>query len=35
MESRSDEIDLHMVYRSLGSVNRRLRGVVDDDGMPH
>ena len=35
MKSRSDEIDLHMVYRSLGSVNRRLRGVVDDDGMPH
>lgn len=35
MENRSDDIDLSTIYRGLSSINRRLRGVVDDDGLIH
>ena len=35
MENRTDDLDLSTIYRGLSSINRRLRGVVDDDGMKH
>lgn len=35
MENRADDIDLGTIYRGLSSINRRLRGVVDDDGLLH
>ena len=35
MENRGDELDIGTVYRGLSSINRRLRGVVDDDGLTH
>jgi len=35
MENRGDEIDISTVYRGLSSINRRLRGVTDDDGLIH
>ena len=33
MENRGDEIDISTVYRGLSSINRRLRGVKDNDGL--
>lgn len=35
MENRGDELDINTVYRGLSSINRRLRGVTDDDGLIH
>lgn len=35
MENRGDELDIGTVYRGLSSINRRLRGVNDDDGLIH
>jgi RNA polymerase sporulation-specific sigma factor len=35
MENRGDELDIGTVYRGLSSINRRLRGVEDDDGLAH
>ena len=35
MENRGDELDINTVYRGLSSINRRLRGVRDDDGLSH
>ena len=35
MENRTDDLDLSTIYKGLSSINRRLRGVVDDDGMQH
>jgi RNA polymerase sporulation-specific sigma factor len=35
MENRGDEIDISTVYRGLSSINRRLRGVKDNDGLNH
>lgn len=34
MENRGDELDISMVYRGLSSINRRLRGVDDDEMIP-
>lgn len=33
MENRGDELDISTVYRGLSSINRRLRGVEDEDGL--
>ncbi|MDD6134262.1 MAG: RNA polymerase sporulation sigma factor SigH [Selenomonadaceae bacterium] len=33
MENRGDEIDISTVYRGLSSINRRLRGIKDNDGL--
>ena len=30
MENRGDDLDISTVYRGLSSINRRLRGVMDD-----
>ena len=35
MENRGDELDISTVYRGLSSINRRLRGVSDNDGLNH
>ena len=35
MENRGDEIDISTVYRGLSSINRRLRGVKDNDDLNH
>lgn len=35
MENRGDELDISTVYRGLSSINRRLRGVSDNDGLDH
>ncbi len=31
MENRGDELDINTIYRGLSSINRRLRGVVDNE----
>ena len=31
MENRGDELDINTIYRELSSINRRLRGVVDNE----
>lgn len=35
MENRGDELDISTVYRGLSSINRRLRGAEDADGLIH
>ena len=31
MQNRGDELDINTIYRGLSSINRRLRGVVDNE----
>lgn len=33
MENRGDELDINTIYRGLSSINRRLRGVVDNENV--
>ena len=33
MENRGDDLDIGTVYRGLSSINHRLRGVSDEDGL--